>query len=135
MNKIKRNFIIKISVLTVILAIIASIIFNFWLKSSYFSTFPFLLLAFPVISVITHFQLLKASKKSLGAFNIAFMLSFMIKLFAYLALAGTIISLETENKTSFVISLLLLYLIYTIFDVKAILEDMKKVNPESSEKR
>ncbi len=125
MTKLKRNFIIKISILTLILAIISALIFSFLLKEVYFATFPFLLLAFPIISVITHFQLLKASKKSLAAFNIAFMLSFMIKLFAYLGLAATIIKLEADNKTSFVISLLLLYLIYTVFDVKTILEDMK----------
>ena len=86
-----------------------------------------MLLVFPIVSVFTHIQLLKASEKSLARFNVVFMLSFMIKLFVYVGLAATIISLETENKASFVISMLLAYVVYTVFDIKMVLDDMKKL--------
>ncbi|MCF6364783.1 MAG: hypothetical protein L3J35_01130 [Bacteroidales bacterium] len=129
MEKLIRKFILKTIFITLIFAVIAGVIFSFLLKDRYFDTFPFMLLIFPIVSVIAHIQLLKATKKSLARFNIAFMLSFMLKLFVYIGLAATIISLETENKATFVISILLMYLVYTVFDVKMILDDMKKMTP------
>ena len=129
MTKLIRNFIIKIILLTIILGIISGIVFYFLLPDKYFDTFPVLLILFPVVSTIIHIQLLKSSEKSLSRFNIAFMLSFLLKLIVYLSIAATIISLEENNKAVFVITMLLYYLVYTVFDVKKILDDMKKLNP------
>ncbi len=131
MKKIIRKFIVKVIVLTLILAFTGGLIFNFLLKSMYFDAFPLLLILFPLVSTLIHIQLLKASQKSLAKFNVAFMLSFMFKLIIYAAFVTVIISAEAGNKNSFVITILLMYLIYTIFDTKAILEDTKKLNPSS----
>jgi len=134
MDKTIKTFTIKVALLTIILGIISAIIFRFLLPDKYFDTFPFILLAFPVVSVLVYIQLIKSSQKSLARFNIAFMLSFLLKLFIYLGLAATIISLEKENKASFVISLLLMYLVYTVFDTKMILDDIKKLEKETTSK-
>lgn len=131
MSKIIRNFIFKIILLSVILAFTGGLIFQFLLKPYYFDTFPFLIILFPLVSTLIHIQLLKASKKSLAKFNVAFMLSFMLKIFIYAAFTGIIISAEEANKNSFVITMLLMYLIYTVFDTKAVLNDIKKLNSES----
>jgi len=131
MSKIIRNFIFKIILLSLILAFTGGLIFQFILKQYYFDTFPFLIILFPLVSTLIHIQLLKASKKSLAKFNVAFMLSFMFKIFVYAAFTGIIISAEEENKNSFVITMLLMYLIYTVFDTKAVLNDIKKLNSES----
>ena len=130
MNKLIRKFIIRIILLTIILALISGSVFYFLIPKQYFDTLPFLLIIFPIVSAIIHIQLLKSSQKSLSRFNIAFMLSFMLKLVVYIALAATIISLETENRMSFVITVLLYYLIFTVFDVKAILDDLKIMNKD-----
>ncbi len=128
MIKLIRNFIIKIIFLTVILGIISGAVFRFLLPDEYFDTFPFLLILFPLVSSVIHIQLLKASEKSLARFNIVFMLSFILKLLIYLAISATIISLEQDHKSAFVITILLFYLVYTVFDVKKILDDMKKLD-------
>ena len=130
MTKLIRNFIIKIILLTIILGIISGIVFYFLLPDKYFDTFPFLLIMFPIVSSVIHIQLLKASEKSLARFNIAFMLSFLLKLIVYLAVSATIISIEKDQKAVFVITMLIFYLVYTVFDVKKILDDMKKLNPD-----
>ena len=59
------------------------------------------------------------------------MLSFMFKIIIYAAFTGIIISADAVNKNSFVITILLMYLIYTVFDTKVILDDIKKLNPDS----
>ena len=130
MKKLIQKFILRIIILTILLAAITGLIFYFLIPKQYFDTLPLLLIIFPIISTIVHIQLLKSSQKSLSRFNIAFMLSFMLKMIVYVGLAATIISLETENRMSFIITVLLLYLIYTVFDVKIILDDLKKTNLE-----
>lgn len=132
MKDVIKRFIIKVAILTIILGILSALIFSILLPGKYFDTFPFVLLIFPIVSVIVHVQLLKSSQKSLARFNVAFMLSFLLKLFIYLGLAATIISLEAENKASFVISFLLLYLVYTVFDTKMILDDIKKLDKKKT---
>ena len=134
MTKLIRKFIFKIIMLTVIIGIISGAVFYFLIPGEYFDTFPFLLIIFPVVSSVIHIQLLKASEKSPARFNIAFMLSFLLKLVIYLAISATIISLEQDHKTVFVISVLLFYLVYTIFDVSKILDDMKKLNVDKKGK-
>lgn len=129
MSKLIKYFILKIILLTVILAFIGGLTFNFLLKKYYFDAFPLVLILFPLVSSLIHIQLLKASKKSLAKFNVAFMLSFMLKMFIYAAFTGIIISAEAGSKNSFVITMLLMYLFYTVFDTKAILDDIKKLNP------
>ncbi len=131
MKKIIRNFIIKIVILTIILAVIGFATFTVLFENLYFEAFPFLLILFPVVSTIIYIQLLKASKKSLAKFNVVFMLSFMLKLIIYAGFVGIVISAEIGNKNAFVITLLLMYLIYTIFDTKAIIDDSKKLNMHS----
>ncbi len=130
MTKLIRKFIFKIILLTILIGIISCAVFYFLIPDQYFDTFPFLLIIFPVVSSVIHIQLLKASEKSPARFNIAFMLSFLLKLVIYLAISATIISLEQDHKSVFVISVLLFYLVYTIFDVSKILEDMKKLNTD-----
>lgn len=124
MGELVKKFIVKISLITFFMGVISASVFYFF-PERYFSSFPFVLLTFPIISVIVYMQLIKTAKKSLSSFNIAFMISFMIKLFVYIGLAAAIISQESQNKISFVISFMLLYVVFTVFDTKSILEDMK----------
>lgn len=133
MTKLIRNYIIKIIILTLILTFISGIVFYYFLKTAYFDSFPLLPILFPVISVLVHIQLLKASKKSLAKFNVVFMLSFMLKLTVYAIFAGVLISADSEHKNSFVITMLLFYLIYTIFETKTVLTDIKNNKPADTD--
>ncbi len=128
MRNLKRNFIIKIILLTVLLATIGGLLFHFVLKNYYFDSFPFLFVLFPLVSILFHFQLLKASLKSLAKFNVIFMLSFMAKFIIYTAFVAILFSADAENKNSFAVTMMLLYLIYTIFETKTILTDIKKLS-------
>ena len=87
---------------------------------------------FPRIFLV-HIQLLKASEKSLAKFNVVFMLSFMLKLTVYAIFAGVLISADSEHKNSFVITMLLFYLIYTIFETKTVLTDIKHNKPTDTD--
>ncbi len=131
MKKQIRRFIIKTIILTLGFSAAGGFVFYFWLKSAYFDAFPLLLILFPFISILVHIQLLKASQKSLAKFNVVFMLSFMLKLIIYAVFAGVVISAESGNKNAFVITLLLMYLIYTVFETKEILRDTKKISEDN----
>jgi hypothetical protein len=58
----------------------------------------------------------------------------MIKMLIYVGLAATFIKLE-ENKVSFVISILIFYVIYTVFDVNQVLKDMRTLNPKKEDSK
>ena len=133
MEKLIRQFIIKTILFTAVIAAVCTVIFLFLLPDIYFSSFPFILLMFPVVSIIIHIRLLKSSRQSLAKFNIAFMLSFLIKLFVYLGVSAAVLSVEVENKVAFVITILIIYLLFTVFDVNRILKDMKKLDITDSE--
>lgn len=130
MSKLIRRFILRIIVLTLILAGVCAAVYILLIPEFYFETLPFLLIIFPVVSSFIHDRLLKASQKSLSKFNIAFMLSFMLKLIVYVALAATVISFDAENQKAAVITVLLFYLVYTIFDIRQVLNDLKVLNSD-----
>lgn len=124
-----KRFLFKISVLTGVTIVIASGLFYFGLKDYYFSYFPVLLFTFPLVSLAVHYQLLKALQRTPAQFNVAFMFGFMIKLFVYAGITGLVIYMVPGFKKPIVITVFTLYLIYTIFETREILSEIKKNKP------
>ena len=127
MNKELSRFLIRVLLLTFILIVIGAVFYKFLLSDQYFESFPITFAVFIAVSYISHQSLLKAAKKSDTSFNMAFMLSFVIKLFAYGAYVVAILMSPEENKVSFALCFVVLYFIYTIFDAKQILAALKRI--------
>jgi hypothetical protein len=130
MQKIIRDFIIKLFFITLLILCISSGLFYFFGAIYYYDLFPFILFIFPVISFIVHYQLLKTSQKSLAKFNIAFMSTFMLKLFIYGGVTALVLYFEPDNKKTVVLTVLLIYAVYMVFETRQILIDIKKLNIE-----
>ncbi len=121
-----NKFIKKLSLLTLITASAGALIFIYLLPQYYFPTYPISFLVFFVVSLASHFSLLKAFDKSPARQNNYFMLIFFSKIVIYTAFAIIVLKFSPENKKIFVIVLLAQYLIYTIFEVMQILSILKK---------
>ena len=119
------SFIKKILIFTAILVIAGIIIFTQLYDKYYFVAFPFLFIIFPTVSIIVHNMLLNASKKRPAQFNLAFMKSFMIKLFVYSAFIGIMLFFNKENYVPFILTTLFMYSSYTAFDTVILLKDLK----------
>lgn len=126
MNNKILTFSIKITILSAGLAVLGLFFFSQLFDKYYFTAFPFLFIVFPVVSIIIHNMLLKASEKRPAQFNAAFMGSFMIKLFVYSAFVGVMLYINKENYIPFILTTLVFYLFYTVFDTVIILKDLKK---------
>ena len=127
MNKELSRFLIRVLLLTFVLLVLGAIFYKFVLPEQYFESFPINFAIFIAVSYISHQSLLKATEKSPTRFNMAFMISFLIKLFAYGAYVIAILMSPEENKVSFALCFIVLYFVYTIFDTKQILGAMKRI--------
>ena len=130
MNDFRKKFIVSLSVLTSIIVLIGFIVFWFILPGKYLNVFPFLLLFFSFVTLVTHFVLMRSLTKSQRAFINTFMLSVMARLLVYLMFFGIYIYLNKENVLVFTIIFLLFYITFTLFEVISVLRYLKKAQPK-----
>lgn len=118
---------IRLLVVTAVLIIIVALIFYSLTPSTYYTTsFPYLLGFFIIASIIVYHFMLKAIEKRPARFVNSFMLATLIKLFVYMAVMITYALLNREEAMSFIVTFFVLYVIFTIVEVAALL----KVNRE-----
>lgn len=112
-----KSFTIKLTGITVAIAIIGSLLFSLVFPDYYTQVLPFLLLFFYLTTWGIHSFLLKMSKKDSGKFTRSSMVISTLKLLLYSTLAVIYIAVDKENALPFVICLMLFYIIYTVFEV------------------
>jgi hypothetical protein len=115
-----KGFIVKLTGLTVVLAIIGWLVFSLFLSEFYLPILPYLLFFFFIVTVLIHWYQLKLAKKSIASFARSNMLITFFKLVLYSIVAIIYIALDSSNALPFVICLMFLYLIYTFFEVSEI---------------
>lgn len=117
-----KQFIINITLISAALALIGWLVFSQFIPRYYLPVFPFLLLFFAVSSVLMHAYQQQLAKKDIGKFTRSTMLITFFKLFLYSVIAIVYIAVDTENAKIFVIGLMLLYLVFTTFEVTSLLK-------------
>lgn len=112
-----KSFLVKLTAITLGLALISWLVFSLFLPKYYLPVLPFLLLFFYVTTVCIHVYQLSLAKKDIGKFARSNMLITFFKLILYSIVAVVYIALEKENAIPFVVCLMLLYLIFTFVEV------------------
>ena len=112
-----KQFTIKLTAITAAIALIGWLIFTFFLPQFYLTVFPFLLLFFFVVTMLIHAYQVNRAKKDTGKFIRSIMLITFLKLILFSVVAFAYIVLDSGNALPFVICLMLLYLIFTSFEV------------------
>ena len=113
-----KQFVVKLSGLTLFIALIGWLIFSIFLPEYYLPVLPFLLIFFFVVTILIHNYQLKLAKKSMAKFTRSSMLVTFFKLVLYSVVAVVYIALDTENAIPFVICLMILYIVYTSIEAK-----------------
>lgn len=121
-----NKFIVKELVLTGSVGILAFALFNSSLSDYYLSVFWALLALISVLTAIVHFSLLKTEEKDSSKFATKFMTASGIKMMIYLVVITSYSFLNPSKAKVFLISFIVLYLIYTIFEVFHIVKHLKK---------
>ncbi|MCF6357622.1 MAG: hypothetical protein L3J54_07430 [Draconibacterium sp.] len=120
-----KQFIVKLLVLTAVIALIGWLAFSLFFTEYYLPVLPFLLLFFFVVTILIHGYQLNLAKKDIGKFARSNMLITLFRLVLYSVVTVIYIAIDSENAIVFVICLMILYLIYTFFEVAEITRTQK----------
>ena len=121
-----KAFIVKLTGVTFALALIGWLAFSLFLQQYYLPVLPFLLLFFFATTIGVHAYQLKLAKTDMGKFTRSNMLITFFKLILYSVVAVVYIALHKENAIQFVVCLMLLYLIFTFFEVSELTKISRK---------
>jgi hypothetical protein len=124
-NEIK-SFISRIIIFTIILTSISAILYLTFLKPFYIKSFPLQLLLIGSLTTYSHVRLMKACEQNIRRFTSVFMLSVTLKLMVYLSFLLICLLIDHSNALAFVLTFLILYICYTIFEVTQALKFFKK---------
>lgn len=112
--------------LSVIIGAIGYVLFYTVLEDYYLPVFPFLLLFFIILNTVIHGVILKISRQNIARFTRNFMLSSSVKLLLYFVAILLYLLFSKENRLSFIVTFLVLYICYTAFEVMAVLPHVKR---------
>ncbi len=112
-----KSFISKLTILTIAIAIIGWLVFSLFFPEYYLPVLPYLLVFFYLVTIGIHVYQLRLAKKDIGKFTRSNMLITFFKLIIYSVVAVVYIALDKENAVTFVVCLMVLYLIFTFFEV------------------
>jgi hypothetical protein len=111
------DFLKKLLIYTIILAIVGFLIANYLPGKFISPVLPYLFFFFFSVTLIVHLILLKVSEKKAGSFINFFMLLTFGKLLFFLTIILVYALLNRSDAVSFIISFFLLYVCYTVFEV------------------
>lgn len=123
-----KQFLFLEALFTAILSIIAYILYSTILSEYYVSVFWLLLGLIAILTAIFHYSVVQIQEKQPSRFSTRFMMVTGIKMMVYLIFITGYAFMYPENATNFLISFLILYLLYTIFEVVLVVRFFKKLN-------
>jgi len=131
MSPVYRSFLRRLLFTTLVIVLAGGAFFVFFLPVYYQPAIPFLLLFVVFFTWITFTWLVKSSGKGTGHFIRTTMAITLLRLlvFGSLAVAGLLVF--PKNRLTFVITLVVFYLLYTILEITEITRILQKKKPES----
>ncbi len=120
------KFLLKISAFTLIVIAVSVALFATILKAYYFKSFIIQVILIAAVTTIGHLLVAKAVKKNIRKFATAYMASVTLKLVVYLIYLLVSLLIGPTQVLQFVLTFLVLYLVYSIFEVVEVLRFMKK---------
>lgn len=126
MEREAKQFLKSFGIFTAGLILIAALLFSTLLQKWYFPMFPVQFLVIALVTGIIHLFLIKVAQQNIRKFNTVFMALVAIKLLIYFAFILISLLLDRSNAIVFVLTFLVLYICFTIFEVQQILRTLKK---------
>lgn len=126
MNPVKRIFLKKVLLFCLVLIGLSLILFCSILKDYYLKIFPLQFALITLVTVFSHLKLVDAFQLNARKFNTTFLTIMSIKLFIYLIFLLICLLIDHTRAIDFVVTFLILYLLFTIFEVLEISNFLKK---------
>lgn len=116
-----KQFITGIAIISLLLTLIGWLVFSQFIPGYYLPVLPFLLVFFIVISISVHAFQLQQANNNMAKFARNNMLVTFLKLILYSAVAVIYFVFDSKNAKIFFICFMLLYLIFTVFEVTSLI--------------
>jgi len=126
MRKKYQHFILRLTLLSLVLAMLVFLLDRFLPSGIISPATPYLLILFYAITAVVHYVLLKITILNPRKFVGYFMLATFLKLLNYLIVIIVYVFFVKEGILSFILSFFTLYIVYTIFEVVTILAQTKE---------
>lgn len=120
-NKMRNNlltYLARLCILTIILGIIGLILFKTILSAYYLPVFWLVILLFLITHAISQLIIFTTVRKGRIKFENAYLLAFLVKFVSYLIFLIIYLTISDRITITFAVIFFLLYLIYTLFDVR-----------------
>ncbi len=126
MNSNLKRFIVKITGIAAIIAFFGWLAFNLLIPEYYLPVMPWGLLFFLLMTILAHAFQLNQAAKGVPAFTRSSMVVTFLRLVVYSIVAVIYIALKPHNAVVFVIYLMLLYMLFTFFEVAEMIKIFKR---------
>jgi len=127
----KRIFLKKALLFCLLIIGSSLLLYTTILKDYYLNLYPLLLGIIALVTVFSHLKLMNSVKDNARRFTTSFLSVMSIKLFIYLVFILVCLLVDRSQAINFVATFLILYFIFTIFEVMEISNYLKK-NQNSS---
>ncbi len=118
MRKILSTYLFRLFMLTIFLGIICLILFKTILSSYYLPVFWLVIMLFFITHALSQIIIFFSVRKGRLKFENAYLLAFLVKFILYLIFLIIYLTIADRITISFAVFFFLLYLIYTLFDVR-----------------
>lgn len=120
-----RPFLLRLVILTLLVIAMAYVVFTY-ISPCHVTGVYIIILFFFLVTLTFHVYLLKSYRSSPGKFTVRYLGASGVKMFIYMISAGVLVLLNREEALQLLISFFVLYLIFTIFEIREILVHLKR---------
>ena len=119
------KFFIGLTKFTLAILVIGAILFFTVFEQYFLFVFPFVLFFYYVSTLIFHKYMLRITRNDVSRFSFKFMMLSFLKMFVYIVFGVLYIIFYDDNAIIFLVVYLLLYVTYSVYEVKSV---MKLIN-------
>ena len=122
----QKKFITTLIIIALVLTALAYGLFYFFIPQHYFTYFPAIPACVLVITFLVHIYLIKSSENNTRKFTAKYLGAMGFKMFLYLLFLVIILLIDTSHAVPFLVSFLVTYATFTLYEVISILNFLKK---------
>lgn len=122
-----KKFIVQGFFITLLLAVIGYFLFTVVFNPYYQVILPFILLFVFLFTTVIHAILLKTARKKPKKLVNRFLMLTGLKMIIYLLIMIIYLVISKQDSAPFLLTFLIVYLVFTIFEISSILSYLKRV--------
>ncbi len=122
----QRKFIITLLFIALIITALGYGLFLFLIPQYYFPHFPVIPAFLLLVTIMVHVYLIKSSENNPRKFTSRYLGAMGLKMFIYLVFLVVFLFIDTAHAVPFLVSFLVTYAAFTLYEVISILNYLKK---------